>query len=103
DPAGRQAHASPRRSSSQSTSPACTSSTSRPATVSTTARSPAADPAAQQPERLVVAAPAQEVEVAALVCLENVLDIERAVAPRVSRLDGAELLEPPRELACRNV
>ena len=54
---------------------------------------PAADPAAQQPERLahrrLARECAQEVEVAALVGPEHVVEVHRAVAAAVGRLAGA--------------
>src|SRR5207302_6393928 len=80
-----------------STSSGSTSSTPRAATASTTRESPAADPAGEEPERralgrLACACP-QEVEVTALVRLQHVLEVERAVAAPVLGLDRAELGE----------
>src|SRR5581483_8534316 len=63
---------------------------------------PAADPAREQAVRLrlgrLAGARPEEVEVAALVGLQHVLEVERAVAAAVARLGRAELGEAPRHL-----
>ena len=77
---------------------------SRPAV---TGALPAADPAAEQAERLALGRLArtrlEEVEVAALVGLEHVVEVERAVAAAVVRRARRPLREAPGDLVVRQV